>query len=188
MLDTLGGVGYYANGTDMGVSFCLAGMSDEISTHLLEWQGLRDKLFNRMIERLKGGELKTTKHLQWFNLSDTFKPMGVKMVGVFCNTIKNMDFLDHSKYLAGFQILPNKIPGFGEIEFNQSKISMRVSNELEEKIRANQIPGLSTFLAEATENLDGFVDACHEIAAATTIDIGKEEELILEMEAVLEKH
>lgn len=104
--------------------------------------------------------------------------MGVKMIGVFCSHIKNMEFLDHSKYLAGFQTIQNKIPGFGRIEFNATKISMRVSDELTGKIRAGKIPGLSSFLPEATVAIGGFADACHGLSAATTVRIGQEKELI----------
>ena len=113
--------------------------------------------------------------------------MGVKMIGVFCNIIKNMDFLDKTKYLAGFQTVPNKVPGFGEIEFNSTKISMRVSNFLTEKIRSGSAPGLSSFLPAATLNMGGFADACHGLSAATTVKIGQEEDLIIEIEKELTK-
>ena len=89
------------------------------------------------------------------------------------------------QYIAGFQIIPNEIPGFGPIELNEVKISMRVSAHMEEEIRAGRRMGLDVLLPEATNKLGGFSDACHTLTAATTVSIGKEEELIAEMEKIL---
>ena len=114
--------------------------------------------------------------------------MGVKMIGVFCDTIKNTDDIDPQRYLAGFQIIPNEIPGFGPIQFNDVKISMRVSAQMENEIRAGSAMGLDILLPEATHKLGGFSDACHTLTAATTVAIGKEEALIQEMNQILEKH
>jgi hypothetical protein len=107
------------------------------------------------------------------------------MIGVFCNTIKNADYIDPQQYLAGFQIIPNKIPGFGPIQFNDVKISMRVSAQMEDEIRAARTLGLDILLPEATNKLGGFSDACHTLTAATTVAIGKEERLIEGMEEIL---
>ena len=96
-----------------------------------------------------------------------------------------MGFVDPEKYIAGFQIIPNEIPGFGPIAFNGVKISMRVPLSLEKKVRENSAPGLDMLLPKATDRLGGFSDACHSLAAATTLDIGLEEELIEEMEKIL---
>ena len=52
-------------------------------------------------------------------------------------------------------------------------------------IKAEKVAALNTFLPEATNRLGGFSDACHRLAAATTIAIGKEEVLIDEMEMIL---
>ena len=98
---------------------------------------------------------------------------------------KNEDFIDAQRYLAGFQIIPNEIPGFGPIQFNDVKISMRVSAQMEDEIRAGRTLGLDILLPEATNKLGGFSDACHTLTAATTVAIGKEEQLIEEMEYIL---
>jgi len=126
-----------------------------------------------------------TPHLQWVNVANRFAPMGVKMIGVLCYEIRNMDFIDPQKYIAGFQIIPNEIPGFGPIAFDEVKISMRVPAALEQLIKDEKAPPLNTFLPEATNRLGGFSDACHRLAAATTIAIGKEKALIHEMEKFL---
>jgi hypothetical protein len=120
-------------------------------------------------------------------VEERFRPMGVKMIGVFCTDIRNMDFLDPGKYLAGFQSLPDEVPGFGFINFDAKKISMRVSDYLTGEIRAGRMPGLSEFLPEATIRLGGFADACHGLSAATTVSRGREEELMEETDRVLER-
>lgn len=186
ILDTLGGVGYYDGGTTRGIKVCQSGVDSETALYLEDLKLKKENAFACEIEFLKTNLL-TTEHIQWFNVEDRFKPMGVKMIGVFCTLIKDMDFLDESKYLAGFQNVPDMVPGFGNIEFNSTKISMRVSEYLTDKIRSDQSPGLSSILPEATDNLGGFSDACHSLSAATTVKIGQEQNLINEIETVLMK-
>jgi hypothetical protein len=186
-LDTLGGVGYYQGGAAKGRELCLQGLTLGLSEEVQNLLETRKKLFDQEIERLRSQGPNTTAHLQWFDVEERFRPMGVKMIGVFCTIIRNMDFLDPHKYLAGFQTLPDEVPGFGEIAFNSKKISMRVSEFLTEEIRAGRKPGLSAFLPEATIQMGGFADACHGLSAATTIPIGREQELIDETERVLLK-
>ena len=107
------------------------------------------------------------------------------MIGAFCDAIRETKLIDPKKYLAGFQIIPDEIPGFGAIKFNEVKISMRVSPSMEGEIRAGRIMGLNILLPEATNRLGGFSDACHSLTAATTVGIGKEEMLIDEMEKII---
>ena len=186
-LDTLGGVGYYEGGAAKGRELCRQGFTCGLHEEVQSLLETRKKLFDQEIERLRSQGPNTTAHLQWFDVEDRFRPMGVKMIGVFCTIIRNMDFLDPHKYLAGFQTLPDEVPGFGEIAFNSKKISMRVSEFLTEEIRAGRKPGLSAFLPEATIQIGGFADACHGLSAATTIPVGLEQELIDETERVLSK-
>ncbi len=185
-LDTLGGVGYYQNGTALGIELCQNGLTQSLKKLIDELNIKKEEIFSEEIQNLKQG-INTTENLHWFNVQDRFKPMGVKMIGVFCNRIKNMDFLDETKYLAGFQTVSNEVPGFGRIDFNSTKISMRVSDFLKEKIRGGNYPGLSSFLPIATLNIGGFADACHGLSAATTVKIGQEEVLISEIEKELKK-
>jgi single-stranded-DNA-specific exonuclease len=184
-LDILGGVGYYQKGPDMGVKVCLEGISPESDRMVEELKAIRTKVFNDEIARLRSGELKKAPHIQWFHVEKRFFPMGVKMIGAFCDAIKDTDLIDPRKYLAGFQVIPDEIPGFAPIKFNEVKISMRASHPLEEEIRAGKAMGLNIFLPEATTRLGGFSDACHSLTAATTVAIGKEEKLIEEMEEIL---
>ncbi|MCD6396424.1 MAG: hypothetical protein J7L71_02705, partial [Spirochaetaceae bacterium] len=183
-LDTLGGVGYYNNGTNFGIELCQSGVTSDLQMLIDKLNKTKEEIFSKEIENIKQN-IKTTDSLNWFNVENRFSPMGVKMIGVFCNIIKNREFLDKTKYLAGFQTVPNEVPGFGHIEFNSTKISMRVSDFLTEGIRNKTVPGLSSFLPSATRNIGGFADACHGLSAATTVKIGQEEDLILEIEKEL---
>ncbi len=184
-LDVLGGVGYHQNGPVMGIKVCLEGVSPESDRKVEELKAIRTKKFNEEISKLKSGDIKQTPHIQWFHVEKRFFPMGVKMIGAFCDAIRETDLIDPKKYIAGFQVVPDEIPGFGLIKFNQVKISMRVSPYMEGEIRAGKAIGLNIFLPEATNKLGGFSDACHSLTAATTVAIGKEEKLIDEMEKIL---
>ena len=184
-LETLGAVGYYQRGPDMGVRVCLDGVSPESDRMVEELNTIKAKIFEAEIHRLKTDGLNESPHIQWLHVEDRFTPMGVKMIGAFCHTIKNMEFIDPKKYIAGFQVIPDEIPGFGPIAFNEVKISMRVPVFMEEEIKEEKAAALNTFLPEATNRLGGFSDACHRLAAATTLAIGKEDELIEEMEKII---
>lgn len=184
-LDTLGAAGYYQNGPDMGVRVCLEGTTDDSNRMLENLKSVQAKAFEAELKRIRSGELIETDHIQWFEVRDRFKPMGVKMIGVFCDAIKNSEDVDPEKYVAGFQIIPDDIPGFGSIGMQDVKISMRVSAKMETDIRAGKTMGLDVLLPEATKKLGGFSDACHTLTAATTVAVGKEEQLINEMEKIL---
>ena len=185
-LDILGGVGYYQKGPDIGIKVCLEGVSTESDQMVEELKVIRTKVFDQEIVRLKSGELKQAPHIQWFHVENRFFPMGVKMIGAFCDAIKDTALVDPLKYIAGFQIIPDEIPGFGAITFNEVKISMRVAPYMEGEIRAGRAMGLNVLLPEATTRLGGFSDACHSLTAATTVAIGKEEKLIAEMEKIIQ--
>ncbi len=185
-LDVLGGVGYCQQGPDMGVRVCLDGVSPQSDRMVEHMEAVRTRLFDEEIARLRAGALKQAPHIQWFHVESRFFPMGVKMVGALCDAIRTTDLIDPRKYLAGFQIIPDEIPGFGAIKFGQVKISMRVSPSMEGEIRAGRAMGLNILLPEATGRLGGFSDACHSLTAATTVAVGKEAQLIDEMESILD--
>jgi len=186
-IETLGAVGYYREGPEAGVAVCLRGTDTASDEMYREFKALKEEKFRQEIERLRAGDLHRTEHLQWFHLEDRFAPMGVKMVGAFCDAIRNRDFVDPKKYLAGFQRLPDVIPGFGPVGMRDVKVSMRVSSWMEGRIRGGSAMGLNRLLPVATAAVGGFSDACHSLTAATTVSEGKEKELIAGMENILEK-
>jgi hypothetical protein len=182
-LDTLGAAGYYQNGPDMGIKVCLEGTTEDSDRMLAELTSVQAAAFEEELNRIQSGALMQTDHIQWFQVENRFQPMGVKMIGVFCYAIRNSEHVDPTKYVAGFQIIPDEIPGFGPIGMNDVKISMRVSDKMEADIRTGKTMGLDVLLPEATNKLGGFSDACHTLTAATTVA----EQLIEEMEQILKK-
>ena len=184
-LDTLGAAGYFRNGPEAGIRLCLEGAAAESDRLLEELKRTQHLAFAREIRRLGSGGLNATDHLQWFHVANRFEPMGVKVIGVFCDTYKDAPPFDPDRFTAGFQPVPDRIPGFGRVPLGQVKVSMRVSNPLAARIRDGRAPGLDTFLPEATARLGGFSDACHSLKAATTVAAGSETALIAEMEKII---
>ena len=184
-LDTLGGAGYHRDGPEMGIRLCLDGQSEASDRMVEELQSIQERAFAEELRRLRSEGWRRTPHIQWIHVEERFKPMGVKMIGAFLDAVRNTGDVDPQRYLAGFQVIPNAVPGIGAFEFNQVKISMRVSDPMEAAIRSGEVLGLDVLLPEATARVGGFSDACHSLTAATTVPIGREEDLIEEMESVL---
>ena len=138
----------------MGIKVCLEGVSPESDRRVEELKAIRTKIFNDEIARLKSGGWKQAPHIQWFQVEKRFFPMGVKMIGAFCDAIRETKLIDPQKYLAGFQIIPDEIPGFGSIKFDQVKISMRVSPHMEGEIRAGRVNG-TQYLASRSDEQAG---------------------------------
>jgi hypothetical protein len=184
-LDTFGGAGYYQGGPEVGIGVCLGGQTPESNARLSELREIQGSAFSKEITRIRQEGWRQTDNVQWLHVHDRFAPMGVKMIGAFLDAIRNTVDVDPGRYLAGFQVIPNEIPGIGEFEFNQVKISMRVADPMEDGIRSGEVLGLDVLLPEATARVGGFSDACHSLTAATTVPIGGEEDLIDEMEKIL---
>ena len=187
-LDTFGGAGYHRGGPEIGIGVCLEGPSRESADVLEELRTLQDRLFDEEIRRIRVEGWQQTRHVQWLHVHSRFMPMGVKMIGAFLDAVRNTGDVDPERYLAGFQVIPNEVPGIGTFDFNQVKISMRVADPMEERIRSGDVLGLDILLPEATTRVGGFSDACHSLTAATTVAVGREEELVAEMENVLMAH
>jgi len=187
-LTVLGAVGFYLDGVKVGIEAIENGPSSKMDEKLKELNEIKNQAFNKVLEKLEQGKLlKKTKYIQWFDVEDQFKPMGVKVIGEFCMEIRNREFLDKDKYITGFQHMDNYIPGLGEFNWKITKASMRVSDKLEEKIINKGMPGLSWLVPEAAKLVNGSIDACHDYAAATTVNIGDEEELIRAMDQKVEE-
>jgi hypothetical protein len=185
-LDTLGGAGYADGGPEMGIQVCLEGRSPASFEMLHRLRTIQDRIFAEEIRRIRAGEMISTPHVQWIHVHQRFAPMGVKMIGAFLDAVKNSLDIDPEKYLAGFQVIPNEVPGIGVFDFGQVKVSMRVSDRMGERIRSGRVRGLDVLLPQATARVGGFSDACHSLTAATTLPVGREEQLVDEMEKILD--
>ncbi|AKG90868.1 Single-stranded DNA-specific exonuclease [Geoglobus ahangari] len=184
-LTILGAVGYLERGYRDGVEVCFNGFNDRILSKVEKLEKMKEEKFRSEIERLMSGGMNETEHIQWFSVEDRFDPMGVKTIGEFCQLIKDMSFMKPTKYLIGFQHIPPVIPDLGRIDWKGVKVSGRTPSSLERMILNGKMPGLDILIPKASQIVGGYADATHKIAAATVIDMGREEEFIQAMEEVL---
>lgn len=188
-LTTLGAPGYFSGGPSLGFRMCLEGPFQEAQQKLEELIRFKKEAYDKVLSRLRQEGFRQSKHTQWFMVGDGFAPMGVKTIGEFCGDIKNEDFVDPGKYLVGFQNMPPEVPGLGAFDWSLVKVSMRVPTPLEKKVLIDHtMPGLAYLVPEAAKLVGGSIDACHDYSAATLIDIGREEELIMAMDELVEKN
>lgn len=186
-LDILGGMGFFQDGPESGLRVCLEGYDDDTRRLRETLAQQRENLYQSEIDNLRGGGLESTGRIQWFHVADRFDGIGVKMIGDFCRFIREKDFIAPGNYIAGFQPVPDAIPGLGPIAFKAVKVSMRVPPALEARIRRGQTPGLDRLLPEATRAAGGFADACHSLAAATTIPPGREGRLVEALDRIVRR-
>jgi len=184
-LTTLGAAGYALGGPEVGMRACLDGPSPAYEAKREELGRLKEERFTRELKRLVERGLTRTPHHQWFIVGDGFAPMGVKIIGEFCMDIRDEPFMDPMRYIAGFQDMPDEIPGLGRFEWDLVKVSMRVPTPLGQRIVDRNMPGLDWLLPEAAREIGGSIDACHGYAAASLIPRGREAELIDRMERLL---
>lgn len=186
-LTTLGAAGYAMGGPDVGVEACLHGPTATYEAKLTELTALKDERFAQELDRLKGGGLMRSPHIQWFSVGSGFSPMGVKIIGEFCMDVRDQPFMTSDRYIAGFQDMPNTVPGLGAFTWDLVKVSMRVPTPLNERIVAGEMPGLDWLLPEAALQVGGSIDACHGYAAAALVPRGSEEKLVALMDTLLAK-
>jgi len=184
---TFGGVGYYADGPDLGVRVCLEGLFPQAQGRLEELRRTQQTAYERTTAKLRREGLRETEHIQWFSVGDDFSPMGVKIIGEYCWDIRNETFINPDKYIVGFQNMAQDVPGVGAFEWAQTKASMRLPTPLEHKILIDHsMPGLAYLVPEAAKQVGGSIDACHDYTAATIVDIGQEEPLVNAMQALVQ--
>lgn len=185
-LDVLGGAGFFQGGPEAGIQVCLEGFDDRTRFLCENLAAQKKTIYDAEVGHLQSGTLQSTGQVQWFEVAKRFNGIGVKMIGDFCRTIRDQSFIDPSRYIAGFQPVPDTVPGLGRIGFNAVKVSMRVPAALEARIISGDMPGLEQLLPDATHAVGGFSDACHSLAAATTIPPGKELELVQTINGLLQ--
>mgnify|MGYP006288160129 FL=1 len=187
LLDCLGGVGYFQNGPDKALHALLHHDMESLIDSAEYFERMRSTIFNRMERHLRSRGWTETGHIQWLHVGDGFHPMGVKSVGLFCEQWSVKDWKNSTLYLACFQNVPDFIPGFGELELDSVKVSLRVPKSCHSKLRAGKLPGIDEFLPHAAEKIGGCADACHKTKAAATLPKGSELDFIVELEKQLKK-
>ncbi len=177
-LTVLGAVGYYMGGPDVGIKTALEGPNEEAEKLLEKLDNIKRKAFDKVLTKLRTEGLNQTEYVQWFHVHDDFAPMGVKVIGEFCMEIRDMDFINPNKYLAGFQNMPPTVPKLGEFNWKLVKVSFRLPSALEERVIKGEMPGYTWLVSKAAPHVGGDIDACHRHACATTFDQGLEKEFI----------
>jgi hypothetical protein len=184
-LDMLGGAGFFQGGPETGIRVCLEGFDEDARRRRKDLAARLAMVYAAEIDRLRSGEMQLTGRVQWFQVHERFEGLGVKMIGDFCRHIRDREFIMPGHYIAGFQPVPELIPGLGRIAFKAVKVSMRVPALLEGHILAGTMPGLDQLLPKATRAVGGFADACHRLAAATTVPPGQEAALVATIDALI---
>ena len=181
-LDALGSVGYYKGGPDIAIKGLLDNQIEALLTSGQQYLDHQHQLFTKFVE---SSALSVTGELEWFNLTDSFGEVGVKTVGLLCNYLLEQQVASGAHYLAGFQYICDQIPGMGPVEFNQSKLSMRIPHALRPAVESGDLPSLDQLLPAVAGAAGGFVDACHPYAAAVTVGRGAEETFIERLNSAL---
>lgn len=170
-VDSLGSFAYLSGGPDVAVKGLLEGFDGRYRT-LAERANATYR--NAVDPFLSTYNPRDSSSLVSFTLPDSFDQFGVKTVGLVCEEIVASGRVRGAKYVAGFQKVPDQIPGLGPVRINQSKLSMRVTPELSAAIFADRAPGVDRILIPAAQSLGGVVDACHRAAGAVTVARGNE--------------
>ena len=175
-LQILGAVGYYEGGPELGVQACLEGINDTVKKKIDEWEEKRKSVNKQLILRLYRERLKETRHIQWFDAGDMYKGMGTKVVGQFCSFLSYQSkLIKLDKYILGFMNVPPEVPGWGKLEGELVKASVRVPKGLHSLIESGKMLGAVNLLLKASEGF-GVADG-HKYAANVVIPRDKKEVL-----------
>jgi hypothetical protein len=185
LLDLLGSVGFYAGHAATGVNFLLgkdAGEAQRVTEGLAD---LKASAFRREEETVRRQGLGGSRHFQWVDVKDRFKPMGVKAIGLFLEDLGARGLATADRYLIGFQHLPAEMPGLGRLDQALTKISARVPPALKAAIQQGGLPDFMTLIPGAAARVQGSADGCHRFAAAALIAQGREGDFLEALEQVL---
>ena len=173
LLNVLGSVGYYRNGTGMGIEACTTGFKEETMETAKEFEEERKEANRKMLATIKKDGLSQKKNIQWFHAHDNYKGMGGKVVGSFCSYLRYQRGVNPVRYLIGMMNVPPDIPGWGKLPFPMVKVSGRAPQVLTGLIEKGKKPSLSKILPESCSTVSGFGDG-HSVAASGVFPVGKE--------------
>ncbi|MFB0569473.1 MAG: hypothetical protein ACETV0_07675, partial [Nitrososphaeria archaeon] len=186
MLSVMGSVGYYRDGPLRAIEACLKGFSAELDRFAVRLEKERKEANAKLLAEIRKRGLRQAKATQWFHARDTFRGMGVKVVGSFSSYLSFQRAVNQKKYLIGFMNMSPQVPGFGTLGKNLVKVSARVPRDLAKLVVSGEMPPTSALLIEGCEKLGGFADG-HSVAASGVVPKGREEALIHILEELLKK-
>ncbi|HIE14009.1 TPA: DHH family phosphoesterase [Candidatus Bathyarchaeota archaeon] len=184
-LQVLGPVGYYVGGPEAGVKLCLEGLTDKVEKITEDLEAKRKAVNRRLLAILYRKRLNETEHIQWFDAGNLYKGMGSKVIGQFCSLLSyHKRLIKPDKYIFGVMNMDNLIPGWGRLEGNLAKASIRTPRRLRSLIRDGKSLSAVDLLTKASEGF-GFADG-HEYAASVVVPAVEKRRLILQAENILQ--
>jgi single-stranded-DNA-specific exonuclease len=176
-LQILGAVGYYEGGPEIGINVCLEGLSKDAKDMVKALEIRRKEANRRLLGRLYRERLKETRHIQWFDAGSMYAGMGVKVIGQFCSFLSyKARLIKPNKYILGFVDVPPEIPGWGKLEGNFVKGSIRVPKTMHSQIEEGKLLGAVSLLDKASEGF-GIADG-HQYAASVVVPTDKKQTII----------
>jgi len=184
LLQVLGPVGYYVGGPELGVRAALEGITDEVRRMAEELEAKRKAVNKRLLATLYRRGLKRDGRIQWFDAGDAYRGMGSKVIGTFCSYLSHQRKLVRpDMFVVGLMHMEPTVPGFGRLEGDFVKVSVRAPKGLRAEIDAGRAPTAVGLLEEATRGFGIAVDG-HAYAASCVIPADKVEEFIRRAAAV----
>ena len=181
-LTILGSVGYYRKGPQLAIKACLEGFSKDLEVLYKEFEKERRSLYKKALSQIRSRNISYSKNILWFHVKNLFINVGSKVLGTFTSYLVYRMFMNSSRYVIGFMYLNPEIPGFGKLDGDYSKVSLRTTPRLANLIRHKLRPSSSELLYNHCKALGGFGDG-HEYAASGILPRGKEETLIERIES-----
>ncbi len=177
-LQVLGPVGYYRGGPELGVKACLEGLTGDVRRLAKELEEERKAANRRLLAKLRRTGLKRAGRVQWFDAGDAYEGMGTKVIGTFCSFLSYQARLVRpDAFIVGLMRMRPEVPGFGRLEGDFVKVSVRAPRALRAEIDAGRAPTAVRLLEEATRGFGIAVDG-HAYAASCVIPADKVEEFI----------
>lgn len=181
-IDALGSAGYFHGGPDIAVKGILEGFDSRYHAYGRQYQ---EQYFAALNRFLAEDTLHIKGDLAWFRLPADFQAFGVKTVGLVSQHLADNDERCRDRYVIGFQQIPDRIPGLGDIPLAQVKLSMRVGSGLRPAVLGEERPTIQVLIPRAATVVPAFVDACHRHAGAATIKPGAEQQFVTALGAAL---
>ena len=170
--------GYYRRGADLAIDACLNGPDDRTLAFSVETAALQQDRFDREMARIRREGLGRAGEIVWTDVEDRFYPLGLKAIGLFCETIIREGMADGDRYVVGFQRFPGENPYLGRFAGKETKVSFRVTPGLKRSIERGERPDLMQLVPRAVHRAGGFAEACHRFMAACTIPEERKTDLI----------
>jgi len=179
MLQVLGSTLYYSGGPSLGVRMCLEGPFEEAVKAVGEAEERRKKANKRLLAILyRRGFTKVTEHIQYLDSGNVFEGFGTKAVGTFASMISYRGRpVNPNKYIFVSMKVPREVPGWGSLEREFTKFSVRAPKKLRELISVGRMPSVVDLLRRASEPIGGVADG-HSVAGSVIVPAGLEGELV----------